>query len=98
MSARPSSFGTKVHSLTFSMLRIWSPTCTAERDGKPFVRYTVMLLLSSMEDIMEVRLMETRLAQPVKSRQEISTPMEAILIVLFFQRFFTPSLSKYPKL
>ena len=80
------------------MLRIWSPTCTAERDGKPFVRYTVMLLLSSMEDIMEVRLMETRLAQPVKSRQEISTPMEAILIVLFFQRFFTPSLSKYPKL
>jgi len=24
--------------------------------------------------------------------------MEAILIVLFFQRFFTPSLSKYPKL
>ena len=64
---------------------------TAVRAGTSELKYTVMTLLPST-DCMVAEMFKVRsAATPVISRQAISTPMEAILMVRFFQRLFRPS-------
>ena len=88
---RAVSLGTKVHSAMLSIWRISSPMRTAVRAGTSELKYTVMTLLPST-DCMVAEIFKVRsAATPVISRQAISTPMEAILMVRFFQRLFRPS-------